>query len=192
LLSADRRSVCFRITRATGIGQTPSELWMSDLGSGEKRRLLPGQLVTGYDLSRDDQVVASVFEADGKTRLWLAWLDNREAPRPIPGAVGDNPRFGRDGEILFRVLEGTTAILCRIRENGEGREKITESGGTVFGTVSPDSKWLTMYGAQKNIATSAYSTRGGTEIRVFLSSLASRMRWASPPLSSVAGWPNRR
>ena len=55
--------------------------------------------------------------------VWLAWLDGREPPQRIPHADGDNPRFGRDGEILFRVREGDSAALYRILENGERSRK---------------------------------------------------------------------
>ena len=108
---------------------SPSELWMVELGSGQKHRLFPGQLVTGYDVSRDDRVVAAVVERDGRTGVWVAWLDGREPPRRIPHADGDNPRFGRDGEILFRVAEKDTGVVYRILENGEGRERIAQING---------------------------------------------------------------
>ena len=52
-------------------------------------------MVTNFDLSRDDRVVAAVPGADGKSHLWMAWLDGREPPRPLADIQGDNPRFGR-------------------------------------------------------------------------------------------------
>ena len=113
LLSADGRKVCFRVTRGAGSGTSPSELWMVELGSGQKHRLFPGQLVTGYDVSRDDRVVAAVLEREGHTGVWVAWLDGREPPRRIPHADGDSPKFGRDGEILFRVAEKDTGVVYR-------------------------------------------------------------------------------
>ena len=51
LLSADGQKVCFRVSRATVTGQSPTELWLADLGSRRTQRLFPGQLVTAYDLS---------------------------------------------------------------------------------------------------------------------------------------------
>jgi eukaryotic-like serine/threonine-protein kinase len=176
LLSADGRKVCFRVARGVASGGSPSELWMVELGSGQKQRLFPGQLVSGYDLSRDDRVVASVVESDGQTRLWLAWLDSREPPRRIPQADGDLPRFGRDGEILFRVLKGKTAFLYRIRENGDARE-IAEVRGTVFGAVSPDGEWLSVF-RDANSAMSLLSTAGRSPIRIYPSSQTSRLRWS--------------
>jgi Tol biopolymer transport system component len=176
LLSADGQKVCFRITRGVGSGQSPSELWMVDLGSGQKQRLFPGQLVIGYDLSNDDRVAAAVSEQDGRTAIWLTRLDGREPPRRIPHADGDNPRFGRGGEILFRVPEGNTAALYRISENGDHREKITPVSGAVFGTVSPDGEWLSSIGV--NNATVALLSMSGRSPLLFLPySQTSRLRW---------------
>ena len=127
LLSADSRRVCFRVTRGIGTGQSPSELWMVELGSGDNRRLFPGQLVTGYDVSRDDRVVAAVREPDGRTGIWLAWLDGRESPRRVPQADGDNPRFGRNGEILFRALEGNTGVLYESGRMATGARRSCKS-----------------------------------------------------------------
>ena len=39
LFSANGRTLCFRVTRSPATGQTPSELWMTDLDSGRVERL---------------------------------------------------------------------------------------------------------------------------------------------------------
>ena len=101
LFSADGKRLCFRVASGVASGQSPSELWMTDLPSGRFERLLPGRLVTQYDLSPDDRVVASVREADGKSRLWVARLDGREPPRQLGDFEAVNPRFSRTGEIFF-------------------------------------------------------------------------------------------
>jgi eukaryotic-like serine/threonine-protein kinase len=176
LLSADGRTVLFRLTRGAASGQTPSELWMVDVDSGQSRRLFPNQLVTGYDVSGDDRVVAAIVEGDGRPRLWVAPLDGREAGRRIAGAEGDNPRFGRRGEILFRVDEGDAGALYRIGENGEGRERITPVASHVFGTVSPDGEWLSSV-SPDGAGLMLSSTTGRTPMPVFVSSQASRLRW---------------
>ena len=177
LLSADGQKICFRVSHGTVTGQSPTELWLADLGSRRTQRLFPGQLVSAYDLSRDDRVVAAVVESDGRTRLWLAWLDSREPPRRIPQADGDNPRFGRDGEILFRVIEKGTGVLYRTRENGEGRERIARITGTVFGTVSPDGEWLSSLNPSREMI--LFATGGGAPRPLFPSSLTSRLRWSA-------------
>jgi eukaryotic-like serine/threonine-protein kinase len=177
LVSGDGRKVCFRVTRGIGTGQSPSELWVVDLSSGQKQRLFPGQLVTSYDVS-NDRVVAAVEEGTRRTGVWLAWLDGREPPRRIPHADGDNPRFGRNGEILFRVPEGATATLYRISDDGNGREKLTLVTGAVFGTVSPDGQWLSGIGPG-NSQVVLYSTTGRTPIPILPYSQASRLRWSA-------------
>ena len=176
LLSADGRKVVFRVTRSVGTGQSPSELWMVESDSDQKRRLFPGQLVTGHDVSRDDRVAAAVVGRDGRTGIWLAWLDGREPPRRIPQADGDNPRFGRDGEIVFRVIEGKTGALYRIRENGEGRERITAVDSHVLGTVSPDGMWLSGIG-ENPVQNVLYSLAGRASRRLFPYSQTMRLRW---------------
>jgi Tol biopolymer transport system component len=176
LLSADGGKLCFRLTRTAATGQSPSELWLADLRSGVSRRLFPGQLVTGYDLSREDRVVAAVLERDGKSRVWVAGLDGREPARPIPGAEGDNPRYGRDGDILFRAVEGNAGVLYRIQENGEGRERIREITSTVFGTVSPDGEWISATWSPDSNLT-MLSTRSEDLVPLFPSAQTSRLRW---------------
>jgi hypothetical protein len=150
---------------------------MVEAASGQKRRLFPGQLVTGYDLSRDDRVVASVVEPDGKRGLWLATLDGRDPPRRIPHSDGDNPRFGRGGEVLFLGFEGNTRFLSRIRETGENREKVTTASVSVLGTVSPDGEWLSAFSSVTNHAT-LYSSSGRDPLPLFPVSQPSRLRWS--------------
>jgi Tol biopolymer transport system component len=178
LLSADGTHVCYRITHGAGSGSTPSELWVTDVRSGQSDRLLPGQLVTNYDLSRDDRIVASVVEADGKTRIWLAWLDGRDAPRRIPGTEGDFPRFASNEEILFRSLEGGQPVYTRIGVDGAGRRSFDTINmfATVFGTISPDGRWISVSGTGDGV--SAFSTTGGVPLLVLATSQSARLRWA--------------
>jgi hypothetical protein len=136
--------------------------------------LFPGQLVTGYDLSRDDRVVAAVVEGDSQTAVWLARLDGREPPRRVPGGVGDIPKFGREGEIVYRAERG---ILYRIREDGSGREKIGETSTNVVGTASPDGAWLSAR-ASRDSPLMLYSTGGQPPRQVWSSSEISRLRWS--------------
>ena len=106
MLSADGRRLCYRLARTAVTGQTPTELWMTELETGRSERLLPTRLVTSYDLGRSDRIVAAVREPDGKNRVWTASLDGREAARQIPNLEGDNPRWAGDANIVFRAQEG--------------------------------------------------------------------------------------
>src|SRR5262249_34408351 len=128
LFTADGHKVCYRVRPTAGTGQSLSELWMTNLLSGSTERLLPGQMITNFDLSRDDDVVAAVPDAEGKSRLWLAWLDGREPPRRIANIEGDAPRFGTKGEIFFRAADANSHALMRVDENGSAPSKIALVG----------------------------------------------------------------
>ena len=98
---------------------------------------------SGYDISPDGrQLVFYSPDRDGKLRLWLAPLDRSSPPRQIPNVEGEQPLFGPNGEIFFRKLEGTSAFLYSVREDGTGLRKVFESPVVVSSACTPDHKWL--------------------------------------------------
>src|SRR5207249_6161387 len=104
----------------------PKELWMAELDTGRKERLLPGFLVkeaessrAPYDISTDGlHVVVGVPDAEGRNRLWLAPLDRRSPPRQIPNVEGDGPLFLPNGEVVFRGKDGDYGFAHRVRTDG--------------------------------------------------------------------------
>jgi Tol biopolymer transport system component len=173
LFSANRRTLCFRVTRSAATGQTPSELWMTDLDSGRVERLLPGMMITQYDLSRDDRLVASVREADGKARLWLASLDGREPPRRLGNFEAISPRFGANGEIYFLASDGGSTALFRTDDRGT-RERIASQLMPILGQVSPDGSWVSVIRDGDGVA---LPTGGGSTVAVLRDAVA-RLRWS--------------
>ena len=60
------------------------ELWVADLESGQRQRLLPDFLMQHYTISADGQrVVFVVADEAGRSPVWLAALDGRSAPRQV-------------------------------------------------------------------------------------------------------------
>jgi hypothetical protein len=135
-LSADGKRVCYLVTTRVGPtgeqNRTAGELRVTDVKSGHTERLLPGQLVTGFDLSRDGRIAATVVDPDGGTHVWLASLDGRTSPRRVPTARGNQPRFGPAGEIIFRASGRTPSGLWRIHEDGSAAEEIPDPVGGEF------------------------------------------------------------
>lgn len=176
LLSADGRTLCFRVTRKMPTGQMPSELWMSDLASGRSERLLPGLEVTGYDVSTANRIIAAVPESDGTSRLWMAALDAREAPHRIRDIIGDNPRFISTDDIVYREPHGNEFTLMRAHLDGTGRRPLRSVGAFIFGNVSPDGAWVSL---MSNSALEMISTQTGETIQ-FLGGLqfTKRARWS--------------
>ena len=109
-----------------------TELWVAELDSGRSEPLLPGFAVglagygaeRSYDISADGaQVVVVSPDGGGKSHLWLAPIDRHSAPRQIPNIEGEQPVFGATGEVFFRRIEGTSAFLYRVQQNGDGLRK---------------------------------------------------------------------
>jgi serine/threonine protein kinase/dipeptidyl aminopeptidase/acylaminoacyl peptidase len=179
LLSSDARKLCYRVTRTSATGQTPSELWVADVATAGIERLLPGLMVSTVDLSANDRIVAAVPEADGTSSLWLDWLDGREPPRRIGNIRGDNPRFVSNDEIVYREA-GSRSVLARVHEDGTGRRTLAAVSTNVFGAVSPDGQWLSVWvseGASTH-SLSLLSTTDAARKPVFDSAFPSRLRWS--------------
>jgi hypothetical protein len=88
---------------------------------------------------------------EAKPRLWLASLDRSSPPRQIPNVEGGSPRFGPDGEILFRhvegkpSMEGSNGFVYRVRPDGTGLRKALEQPVLIMHDVSPDRRWLLVW-----------------------------------------------
>jgi serine/threonine protein kinase len=151
-----------------------SELWVAELDSGRSEPLLPGFAVAllaqgslpTYDISPDGrQVVMASPDSGGKLRLWLAPLDRRSAPRQIPDIEGEQPIFGATGEIFFRRVEGTSAFLFRVREDGgEPRKAIDLPVVGIMG-ASPDRNWLVL-GTRASGGYTIFRVDGGAPLRI--------------------------
>jgi serine/threonine protein kinase len=179
-LSADGQRVCYLVTNRaetpSETARTPGELRVTELKSGRTERLLPGQMVTGFDLSRDDRIVAAVVEPDGGTHVWLVSLDGRTSPRRVPTAAGNQPRFGPAGEIIFRASGRTPSGLWRIHEDGSGPRPLN-TRGRYLGTTSPDGRWISGgRGSSTNPPTWLFSLNGADPV-LFLQARGS-IKWA--------------
>jgi serine/threonine protein kinase/Tol biopolymer transport system component len=145
----DGKKLCYR-TRT----KTSSELWVADLDSNHTEQLLPGiplaiptgpaeGLSSGYDISPDGrQIVFTSLDRDGKLRIWLAPLDRRSAPRQVPNVEGETPLFGPTGEIFFRKIEGTSAFLYSVQEDGAGLRRVSDLAVVGLMGEYPGRKWL--------------------------------------------------
>jgi hypothetical protein len=76
--------------------------------------------------------------------LWLAPLDRRSPPRQIPNIEGAQPVFGATGEVFFHGVEGTSAFLYRVREDGGGLRKAFDPSIIGIMGESPDRNWLVL------------------------------------------------
>ncbi len=110
----------------------------------------------------------------GKSRLWLAPLDRRSPPRQIPDVEGEQPVFGATGEIFFRHVEGTSAFLYRVREDGAQLRKAIDVPIVALSGQSPDRNWLAL-GAGGVII---FRVDGGAPLRTEIQASATTLSWS--------------
>ena len=145
-LSHDGARVFYLLVRdwwlsSRGWVASSAELRSLALGSGKTDSVLSGVSITDYDLSRDETEVAfTTTDGHGVSQIWLAPLDRRTPPREIARG-GDHVSFGKDGELVFRSLAESNALV-RINKDGTGRERITTVAVLDKFGVSPDGEWV--------------------------------------------------
>ncbi len=161
--SADGNSLYFLMAN----GQTRGyELWVKDLTTEKVEKLLPGYSMGVYSISRDGKQIAfTMNEPNGHTSLWIAPTNRRSAPVRISAtAIEDSPNFLPDGDLVFRVVEGGSNSLYRMKADGTERHKITPARIFDVMAVSPDGRWILAGGPgpdqDHTVAMTAFATDG--------------------------------
>ncbi len=128
------------------LGFLMGELWVADLSTGGTEPLLPGIVVSGFDVSSDGRrLVYSVDTPDKNSEIWLASVDGRFPPRRL-SATGDLfPRFGATDDIYFMAAEGKVNYLYRMRGDGTGRQRLYVQPILALLAVSHDGKWACIW-----------------------------------------------
>jgi hypothetical protein len=146
-----------------------------ELKWGRNEPLLPGFSVTSlanmqraYDISSDShQVIASVLDRQGKSKLWLLPLDRSAPPRQIPNVQGDMPLFGPYQQILFRGFEGALAYIYRVNQDGSNLEKVIERPIAALVGISPDGHWLVAkIPGKQGSSTELFPIVGGAPVKI--------------------------
>ena len=133
------------------------ELWVADLESEQRQRLLPDFLMSHYAISAEGQrVVFVAADLTGRSSLWLAPLDGRSAPRQVTAPDVWRAYFGGDGYVVFAGAENGTKFVFRVQEDGSHLQKVAriDSPFSLF-TASPDGKWVAIPGASDVTASPA-------------------------------------
>jgi DNA-binding winged helix-turn-helix (wHTH) protein/Tol biopolymer transport system component len=143
----DGKKLCYLIVREAPNDFTwyrnLGELQVADVESGRSEPLVPGFSVLDYDVSADGrQVVMSTTDSEGRSRLWVTPFDRSSPPVQVPNVEGGSPRFGPDGEVFFRKLEGMSTFVYRVRPDGSGLRKALAEPVFLLWSVSPDGRWI--------------------------------------------------
>jgi serine/threonine protein kinase/Tol biopolymer transport system component len=178
--------VIYKIAGSLGEYPLSGELRIHDLLSGRSRVLVSGLSVLDYDVSSNGStIVVEAADRDGISRLWLANVDGHSAQRQIPDVQGRQPRFGADGEILFRRSEGAATFVYGVRADGTRMRKVIAQPVPILGDVSRDGRWLTGWTSRPGnpaAAWQAFPLDGGPPV---LLGSSTRLDW-SPASDSVS------
>jgi Tol biopolymer transport system component len=183
-LSRDGAKLYYMV-RANAVGSFISgTLWVADLRTGERQRLLPDVLVQQFDISADGKR-ALIVAADDKVRspIWLADLDGRTPPRRIFEKGGLQAYFGAGAEVIFAARRGDKNAIYRIREDGTGMQAVADASN--IDRVSPDGRWVTSWEAPNSIK--IHPVDGGPS-RLICESCMEPATFESGPPAPVLSW----
>ena len=165
--SADGNSLYFLMIN----GQSHlTELWIKDQSSGKMDRALPGYSMDSFSVSHDGKQLAfAAKDAAGHVGIWVAPMNRRSSPVRISSTeVEDSPHFLPDGDLIFRVVEGGSNFLYRMKPDGTGRSKIMAQRILDLYSVSPDGRWVVIAvpnsDQEHTAATRAFRLGGNEEV----------------------------
>jgi serine/threonine protein kinase/Tol biopolymer transport system component len=163
------------------------ELWIADLKTNQKQRLLPDFLMEHYSISPDGtQVTFITADSTGNAPLWIAPLDGSSAPRRLVEQDCIRGIFAPNGEIFFVGGKPGDMFLQRIKPDGTGLRKVIPEKVVYLYDVSPDSKWLSVWvGTDVKV----YPSEGGppTLICTACAQAGAEDRGVTPPMLSWSG-----
>jgi Tol biopolymer transport system component len=158
-------------------------LWVVDLATGQRRRLLPDFQLLHYSISTDGKRVVFVsVDEEGRSPVWVAPLDGRSPPRRLTTMDAAVAFFGAPGEVLF----GGAAdfYLYGAKEAGGELHKVIAAPAMPL-AVSPDGRWVVVQNLGDWGAMSAHPVDGGSPVR-----LCDRCAppWGTDPMPFYIGW----
>ena len=160
-------------------------LWVADLETGGRQRLLPDFQILHYSISADGQRVVFVSVDDnGRSPVWVASLDRQALPRQLTTTDAAAAYFGAPGEVLFSSAGPEDFYIYRMKESGGEVQKVIATPLLLL-AVSPDGQWIAVQDPAAWGALIVYPADGGSPLR-----LCDRCAppWGTDPPPFYAGW----
>jgi Tol biopolymer transport system component len=157
-------------------------LWVTDLETGRKQRLLPDFLMEHYNISPDEKrIVFITADGTGHAPLWIAPLDGSSAPRRLVDQDCTRALFAPDSDIYFVGGRAGDRFLQKIRPDGTGLQKVVPNTTAFLYDISPDGKWLAVWVSTDIVV---YPTGGGSPITLChdCGTAGGENRGVTPPL----------
>jgi dipeptidyl aminopeptidase/acylaminoacyl peptidase len=142
-------------------------LWVTNLDTRQRQRLLPDFQMQRYSISPDGQrVVFTAVEEAGRTPVWLAFLNGQTAPQRLTTMNSWEAYFGAPGEVVFEGDEKGIAYIFRVKEDGSEVQKMILTPFLISQGVSPDGRWVPAQDSSAWGALVLYPVAGNSPRRV--------------------------
>ena len=160
------------------------ELWVTDVESGKRDRLLPDYLMEHYAVSGDGARVLFVsIDDEGRSGIWVAALDGGSPPRRLSSFEHvTRAVFDPKGGVLFVAWERGTPFLYRMQDDGSGMRRILSTPIGFIYDVSPDGSVVALWEGESVVI---YPAGGGDRLTTICSDCATageENRGVTPPL----------
>jgi Tol biopolymer transport system component/predicted Ser/Thr protein kinase len=139
-------------------------LWVADVQTGQRERLLPDFEIIHYTISSDGQRIVFVAIDDKGQSVWLAPLDGRTPPRQLTTMNASTVFFGAQGEVIFGDVQD--GFVYRVKEDGSDLRKVIDVPALLPFAVSPDGRWVSVQDSQAFGAIVLYPLGGGPPLHV--------------------------
>jgi hypothetical protein len=182
-LSADGKKLYY-LVRSLGLRSwNQGGLWMADLETGQRQRLLADVQMVHYSISADGQRIVFVSVDDqGRNPVWLSSLNAQVPPRQVSSMDAAAAFFGAPGEVLFAGQKDF--IVYRVKDDGSDLQKVITTP-LIPVAVSPDGRWIAVGDPTSWGALVVYPAGGGPPRR--LCDLCAPP-WGTEPPQFYVGW----
>ena len=145
VFSRDGKRVYYLLQRDSP--ESPAELWRTDLESGKSQVIVPGVSMSEYDVSPDEKYAVFSRQPPGQpSEIWIAVLDRSSPPHRISANGDTTPHFGPQGEVLFRLTQGSSFYVGEMQRDGTGRRKAFPDRIVEINAISADRRFVDVGG----------------------------------------------
>ena len=141
--SPDGKKLYYIVRTGGGLLIAYGGLWVTDLDSGQRQRLLPEFQMWRSAVSADGKrIVFTAQKETGRPGVWLAALDGSAPPRQITPNEGVTAFFSTSGDVFYSAQEKEGTFVYRVKEDGSDSRKVIPHAVYILNGVSPDGKYV--------------------------------------------------
>jgi Tol biopolymer transport system component len=166
VFSPDETKLYYLVKTSLGATVPYGTLWVIDLASGQRLRLLPDFQMEHFALADDGNRVALVAANERNyLGVWVATLDGSAAPRQLTAHRGLQAFFDARGNLFFDAEDPDGTFVYRARSDGSAPQRVIADPVRILHGVSPDGNhaavWMTRSIGGSSNAVGIYPLDGG-------------------------------